>query len=84
MSVAVPVTVVTSEGRRIRGVKSSEDAYSIQIMDTTQRLQGYLKENLRQIVREQVSVMPAFAVARLNDHDLEDLVGYLLTLRGRR
>ena len=26
--------------------------------------------------------MPAFAQARLNDSDLNDLVGYLTTLRG--
>lgn len=78
----VPVTLVTSEGQRVRGVKSSEDLYSIQIMDTTQRLQGYLKEDLREVVKEKVSLMPAFTAARLNDRDLEDLLSYLLTLRG--
>jgi putative heme-binding domain-containing protein len=75
------VTLVTSEGRRIRGVKINEDAYSIRIMDTSQRLQGYAKEMLREVIKEQGSLMPAFPVARLNDHDLDDLVRFLSTLR---
>ena len=76
------VTLVTSEGRRIRGVKINEDVYSIRLMDTSQRLQGYLKENLREVIKEQASLMPGFSVARLNDHDLDDLVRFLSTLRG--
>jgi len=80
----LPVTLVTSDGRRIRGVKSSEDAYSIRIMDTGQRLQGYLKQNLREIIKEKASLMPEFSVARLNDHDLDDLVRFLSTLRGAK
>ena len=35
-----PVTLVLSDGRRVRGIEKSEDAFSIQIMDTQQRLQG--------------------------------------------
>jgi alcohol dehydrogenase (cytochrome c) len=77
-----PVTLVTKDGTRIRGVKKNEDAYSIQIMDTRQQLQGYIKGDLRDVVAEKTSVMPDFAVARLNDRDLGDLVGYLSTLRG--
>ena len=36
-----PVTLVTRDGERIRGVKKNEDEFSIQIMDTRERLQGY-------------------------------------------
>jgi putative heme-binding domain-containing protein len=78
----LPVTLVTSDGRRIRGVKSGEDAYSIRIMDTNQRLQGYLKQDLREVIKEKASLMPEFSVARLSDHDLDDLVSFLSTLRG--
>ena len=41
-----PVTLVTRDGERIRGVRKNEDEFSIQIMDTRERLQGYLKANL--------------------------------------
>ena len=45
-----PVTLVTKDGKRIRGVKKNEDAYSIQIMDTRERLQGYIKADLREVI----------------------------------
>jgi len=76
------VTVVTKDGQRIRGAKKNEDAFSIQVMDTRERLQGYLKSNLQEVIYEKNSLMPAFAAGRLNDSDLNDLVGYLTTLRG--
>jgi len=77
-----PVTLVTPDGQRIRGVKKNEDEFSIQIMDLRQRLQGYLKANLSEIVEEKQSVMPAYGPDRLNDHDFDDLLSYLTTLRG--
>ena len=76
------VTLVTKEGQRIRGAKKNEDAFSIQIMDTRERIQGYLKPDLKEIIYEKESLMPAFAPGRLNDADLNDVVGYLSSLRG--
>ena len=77
-----PVTIVTREGERIRGIKKNEDEFSIQIMDTRERIQGYLKSNLQEVVYEKASLMPDYGPVRLNDNDLNDLVGYLATLRG--
>ncbi len=76
------VTIVTRDGQRIRGVKKNEDVFSIQIMDVRERIQGYLKADLQEVIYEKTSLMPAFAPNRLNDSDLGDLVGYLSTLRG--
>jgi alcohol dehydrogenase (cytochrome c) len=76
------VTLVTRDGQRIRGTKKTEDVFTIQIMDTRERLQGYLKANLEEVIYEQSSLMPAFPPSRLNDRDLDDVVGYLTTLRG--
>ena len=76
------VTLVTKDGQRIRGAKKNEDVFSIQVMDTRERIQGYAKSNLQQVIYEKDSLMPAFAPTRLNDSDLNDLVGYLSTLRG--
>jgi putative heme-binding domain-containing protein len=76
------VTLVTKDGQRIRGAKKNEDVFSIQVMDTRERIQGYPKSTLQDVIYEKGSLMPAFAPGRLNDTDLNDLVGYLSTLRG--
>lgn len=77
-----PVTLVTREGERIRGVRKNEDEFSIQIMDTRERLQGYLKSSLASFIVEKQSLMPAYGADRLNDQDLDDLLRYLASLRG--
>jgi len=76
------VTLVTKDGQRIRGVKKNEDVFSIQIMDMRERIQGYLKSSLQDVVYEKTSLMPAYGMDRLSEQDLNDLVGYLTTLRG--
>jgi alcohol dehydrogenase (cytochrome c) len=76
------VTLVTKDGQRIRGVKKAEDVFSIQIMDTRERLQGYLKANLQEVIHEKTSLMPTYGTAQLSDNDLKDVLGYLATLRG--
>ena len=77
-----PVTLVTREGERIRGVKKNEDEFSIQIMDTRERLQGFLKANLSELTMEKQSLMPVYGPDRLNDRDMDDLLRYLGGLRG--
>jgi len=76
------VTLVTRDGERIRGVKKNEDEFSIQIMDTRERLQGYLKSNLTTFTIEKQSLMPVYGPDRVSDRDLDDLLQYLTTLRG--
>ena len=75
------VTLVMHDGQRIRGVKKNEDEFSIQIMDMRERLQGYLKANLTEVVSEPLSVMPVYGVEQLSDRDLDDLLRYLGNLR---
>ena len=75
------VTLVTQDGQRVRGVTKSEDAFSIQVMDTRERLQGYLKADLQELVQEERSLMPLFGPDRLSDGDLDNLLRYLGTLR---
>jgi len=77
-----PVTLVTKDGERIRGVRKNEDEFSIQIMDARERLQGYLKANLAEFTTDKQSLMPVYGPDRLGDHDLDDLLRYLTSLRG--
>jgi putative heme-binding domain-containing protein len=76
-----PVTVLTRDGERIRGVRKNEDEFSIQIMDARERLQGYVKADLTAITVEKQSLMPVYGPDRLNDRDLDDLLRYLTSLR---
>ena len=76
-----PVTLITRDGQQIRGARKSEDPFSIQIMDTHERLQGYLKTDLRNVTRDTKSLMPDYGPDRLNEQDLTDLLGFLATLR---
>ena len=77
-----PVTLVTSDGRRIRGLRKNEDAFTIQIMEMNERIQGYSKKDLKEIVAESNSPMPAFGADRISDSALNDVLSYLMKLRG--
>jgi putative heme-binding domain-containing protein len=77
------VTIVTHDNRQIRGVRKGEDAFSIQILDSRERLQGYLKADLTSVSREPRTLMPAYGADRLSDADLDDLLRFLSTVKGR-
>ena len=77
-----PVTVTTKNGQTIQGVKKNEDLASVQIMDTRERIQGYLRSDVREVANGKQSQMPAFGPDRLSEKDLTDLLTYLSTLKG--
>jgi putative heme-binding domain-containing protein len=77
-----PVTIVAPGGRLVHGVKKNEDLFSVQIMDTGERIQGYLREDLKTVTNEKKSAMPPFDTDKLSPSDLEDILAYLATLRG--
>lgn len=77
-----PVTLTTPGGQQIHGVKKNEDLFSVQIMDAGERIQGYLREDMREVTNQKQSAMPAFGPTTLSDADLDDLLAYLTSLRG--
>ena len=79
-----PVTVTTAEGRTVRGTRKNDDLFSVQVMDSTERLQGYVKAQVKTVTEEKRSLMPAYSVDQLNEKDLGDLLSYLWTLRGTK
>jgi putative heme-binding domain-containing protein len=78
-----PVTVVTRDGRKIRGSRKNEDSFSIQMMDTNEQLLTFLKTEVREVIDEKRSLMPDYGPERLTNAELDDLLAYLRTLRGR-
>ncbi len=77
------VTVVTKDGKRIRGCRKNEDTFSIQMMSVTGGLLTFRKVDLADVVEDTESVMPAYGPDRLTDAELDDLLRYLSTLRGQ-
>jgi cytochrome c oxidase cbb3-type subunit III len=79
---AEAVTVVTQDGQKVRGVIRNEDTFSIQLMDIEENLHMYLKKELREVIHEQKTLMPAYEEDLLDNQQLRDLVAYLDNLRG--
>ena len=74
------VSLVTEDGQTVRGAVKREDAFSIQVLDMRERLQGYVKETLQDIARPERSLMPAYGPSRLADGELDDLLAYFVSL----
>jgi hypothetical protein len=77
-----PVTFTTATGQTVQGAKKNEDLFSVQIMDTRERIQGYTKSTLRGYTNGTRSLMPVYGPERLSETELDDLLKYLDTLRG--
>ena len=77
-----PVTLTQANGQPIHGVKKNEDLFSVQIMDTRERIQGYLKDDMKDVKNDARSVMPVFQSDKISPSDLNDLLRYMGTLRG--
>jgi putative heme-binding domain-containing protein len=76
------VTLVARDGTRIRGLRRNEDAFSVQVLDVRERLQGYAKADLASVERDKTSLMPSYSADTLPDADLDDLVAFLASLKG--
>jgi len=84
----VPITyrairVATKSGKTVVGIRLNEDDLSVQLRDTGDNLRSFLKDNIKEIRRDQPSLMPAYG-SILSKKELVDLVAYLSSLRGAR
>jgi putative heme-binding domain-containing protein len=78
------VTVVTKDGRKVRGARKNEDTFSVQIMTANEEIQSFSKKEVEVIPELERSLMPAYGPERLSAADLDDVVRYLRSLRGER
>jgi putative heme-binding domain-containing protein len=72
---------VTTDGRTIRGRLLNQDTFSIQLLDSNERLVSLQKANLREYGVVRTSPMPSYRDT-LTAQEVDDVVGYLLTLKG--
>jgi putative heme-binding domain-containing protein len=73
--------VVTRDGATINGRLLNQDAFTIQLFDTNDRLVSLSKSNLKEYAFTNKSPMPSFR-GKLSPQELSDLVSYLVSLKG--
>jgi cytochrome c oxidase cbb3-type subunit 3 len=76
------VTVVTADGEKVQGVALNEDTYTIQMMTEEQSLRFFQKKEVKEVIHDHKSLMPAYSEEALPAAQLQDLIAYLETLRG--
>jgi putative heme-binding domain-containing protein len=75
------VTLVTNDGRTLRGRRLNEDTYTVQVIDQAENLRSFEKSELRDLKVESAAVMPSYA-DRLTADELADVIAYLVSLKG--
>jgi putative heme-binding domain-containing protein len=76
-----PVTVVTKDGRTIRGVLKNQHNFSFQILAEDDNLYLLVPEEIQSIERPDASIMPTDAYERLSKEEFQDLLAFLSRLR---
>ena len=73
--------VVTRDGTVYTGKLLNQDVFSVQILDSLERLRGFQKSNLREYNFAASSPMPSYR-DKLSSEELADLIAYLASLKG--
>jgi cytochrome c oxidase cbb3-type subunit III len=74
------VTVVTADGKQIKGITLNEDSFSVQIMDSGEHIHLLEKDKLKSFQKSRESAMPKYGADVLSDKDVEDIVAYLASV----
>jgi cytochrome c oxidase cbb3-type subunit 3 len=74
------ITVVTADGKEIKGVALNEDNFSVQMMDTSEQIYLLDKDKLRSFQKSRESMMPIYTPELLSDKDIGDIVAYLTSV----
>ena len=72
---------VTRNGTAVTGRILNQDPFTVQLIDSKERLQSLQKSSLKEYAFIDKSPMPAYR-DKLNPRDLADLVSYLVSLKG--
>jgi putative heme-binding domain-containing protein len=75
------VRLVTPDGVTITGRLLNQDTFSVQLIDSKERLLSFQKSSLKEYAFIDKSPMPTYR-EKLNSGELSDLVSYLVTLKG--
>jgi cytochrome c oxidase cbb3-type subunit III len=73
------VDAVTEGGTNLRGTLLNEDSFTIQFMDTRERVHSLDKASLKSLRKSRESLMPAYDEKGLPEKDLQDLLAFLVS-----
>jgi hypothetical protein len=73
--------VVSKDGAVVNGRLLNLDTFTVQVMDSTERLRSFSKSDLKEYSFVDKSPMPSFR-GRLSQSEISDVVAYLVTLKG--
>jgi cytochrome c oxidase cbb3-type subunit III len=74
------VTVITADGKQIKGVTLNEDSFTVQIMDPGENIHLLEKDKLKSFQKSRESAMPKYDAEVLSDKELEDIVAWLISV----
>jgi putative heme-binding domain-containing protein len=80
MPINRPVRIVMRDGEVIEGRRLNEDTYTVQLIDSAERLRSLSKSDIRSLVVQTKSPMPSYA-GTLTADEIADVIAYLLTLK---
>jgi len=71
------VTAVTADGTKYQGTLLNEDSFTVQFLDTRERVHLLEKSALKSLRVSRESLMPAYDEKMLPEKDLQDLLAFL-------
>ncbi|HYM10937.1 MAG TPA: c-type cytochrome [Bryobacterales bacterium] len=72
-----PVEVVTADGQRLSGIAKNDNNFSLQLLDSHDRLQLFTRDELRDVIYQKQSLMPSDYDKTLTPAELQDLLAFL-------
>jgi putative heme-binding domain-containing protein len=72
-----PVEVVTTGGRRVSGVAKNDNNFSLQLLDSHDRLELFTSDEIREVIYKQQSLMPGNFDKTLSPAEFQDLLAFL-------
>ncbi len=76
------ITVIRRDGTKLVGVERGYDNFSAQLMDVAGNYYSFLKSEVRSATRETRSLMPGRYGRLFTPAEIDDLLAYLVSLRG--
>src|SRR5262249_18066758 len=74
--------VTTADGTKYVGVVLNEDAFTVQVLDTREKLHLWEKNTLKSYEKTRQSLMPAYDEKMLPEKDVQDLLAFLAAANG--
>ena len=74
------VTVVTQDGKQIKGVTLNEDSFTVQLMDSGEHIYLLEKDKLKSFQKTRESMMPKYDPDVLSDKEVDDIVSFLVSV----